>query len=202
MNRRLMTIGGGVLLAVLLAWYLLLWSPKANQLSAADKRTSAAQTQLELVQAQLVQAKSAQQREPQLRATLQRLHAAVPDKADLADFILAADDAGRRSGVELLTISPVKQKTSTTPGAPPEVGMTLTFTAGYGPTLDFVQRLLDLPRVFVIDSLQLGGSGGDAVGASGPLTVTIGGRMFTTQPEASAVVTTPPSTPTTTAVKP
>jgi Tfp pilus assembly protein PilO len=202
-----MAIAGGALVVLLLAWYLLLWSPKAKALSAADKRVVAAQSQLGDVQLQLAQAKSLESRESEVKASLARLEEAVPDKRSLADFILAANDAAHQAGVDFLTITPTKQAVSMTAGAPPEIVLTLTLSAPYGPTLDFVQRLLGLHRLFVVDTLEMASSGGDlpANGSAGPLTVTIGGRMFTNEPAAlpaGTTATTTPTTPPTTAVKP
>ncbi|HVF75060.1 MAG TPA: type 4a pilus biogenesis protein PilO [Acidimicrobiales bacterium] len=76
---------------------------------------------------------------------------------------------------------------------PAEIRLALQVQGGYYQVLDFLNRITDMPRIVVIDSLNVTGS------ATGRLTVALTARMFTraVPPEFGGVAT--PTTTTTTA---
>lgn len=196
MSRRVLAIAGGALVVVLLTWYVLLWSPKGSQIDDAHERKAAAEAQFASLQVQVAEAKAAKAREPQLVASLDQLAVAVPAEAELAELILALDEAGRFAGVDLLAISPALPKASTVPGGPAEIVVAMSFEASYWAVLNFQVALLHLPRLFVIDSIQVAPNGGDTAGSGDRLQVTLTGRTFTTEPVApapGAAPTTPPA---------
>lgn len=197
MTRRQVATVGVAGVALLLAWYLLLWSPKSADLDAARARRSSATSQVAQLQLRLDHLKDAQRRAPELRATADRLHSAVPDTADLAEFLLQTNDAATKAGVDFLSVSPAP--TAASPAGPSAIQLSLNLKGGYRPTLDFMDRLLDLPRIVVLDSVSVS-AGGPAAGAPA-LDVVVTGRMFTTEAPAPATPapTTPAATPAATA---
>jgi Tfp pilus assembly protein PilO len=210
-NRRSLLIGVGAALAVLLVWYFLLWTPRSNAIDDAKGRQQTAADQAAELEARLNQLRDAQRNEAATRAQIAQLQEAIPDEANLAQFILDANDAATRSGIDFLSISPTPPAASTQvdpntgaplPGVPSEIALSVSITGGYFQMLDFVNRLTDLTRIVVIDGLSVSGGG-----ASGDLSVQITGRMFTAQAPAgvpgegtpgATTTTTPGATTTTT----
>jgi Tfp pilus assembly protein PilO len=195
-NRRSLLIGVGAALAVLLVWYFLLWSPRGKAIDEAKSRQQTASDAADELEARLNQLRDAQRNEAATRAQIAQLQEAIPDEANLAQFILDANDAATRSGIDFLSISPTPPAAgdavdpatgAAAAGAPSQIALNVSITGGYFQVLDFVNRLTDLPRIVVIDALNVSGAAG------GDLSVQITGKMFTTQAPAG-------STPTTTTV--
>jgi Tfp pilus assembly protein PilO len=201
MNRRSILIGVGAGLAVLLIWYFLLWSPRGKSIDDAKGRQQAASDQADELEARLNQLRDAQRNEASTRAQIAQLQEAIPDEPNLAQFILDANDAATRSGIDFLSISPTPPAAGAAvdpatgapvDGAPSQIVLSVSITGGYFQVLDFVNRLTDLPRIVVIDGLSVSGAAGI------DLSVQITGKMFTTQAPAGSTPTTTPGATTTT----
>ncbi len=225
MNRRLL-IPLGIGVALVLLWYVALWSPASSSLSDAKKRKEDAVQKTATLQDQIKSLQASQAGQPLKQSQLETLRVAIPDQPNLAQFILDANDAASTAGVDFLSITPTpptgqgQSTTATTaaPGAaaggaapvPIRVGMTVS--GGYFQVLDFMNRLNKLSRIVVIDSVSMttGGGGSGATGAAAAastasastnLNVTLSERIFTTsgQPVSGASTGATAGTTTTTA---
>ena len=210
MNRRAVIVGvaGAVLLSLL--WYFLLWSPQGKRMDAAEERRETAEQTNGELELTLQRLQDLEARRPELEDQLAQLRRAVPDKPQLARFFLSAHEAAGQSGVELTTVTPARPAADTTavtsapattsttaasgsgdaattattvpagPAAPSAITMSLVVDGGYFQVLDFLNRIDDLPRVVVVDSLDIGKSENeDAANPTSDLTATITARMFT-----------------------
>lgn len=192
MNRRALIFGaiGSVLMIIL--WFVLLWNPRQAEIEDAVERREAAQAQADALQIEIQQLQAAQRDEPLKQARRAELQAAAPDDPALGQFILDVNAAANAAGIEFMSISP-------SPPVIPEagglsvIGLSFGINGGYFQILDFMNRLVDLQRLVVIDSVNL------APEATGRLTATLGGRMFTTATniDGPTTTTTAPATPTT-----
>lgn len=197
MNRRALIFGVLGSVVMILLWYLLLWSPRQSEIQAAEARTEAAESQASALEQEIQRLQAAQRDEPLKQARRAELQGAVPDDPALGQFILDVNAAASASGIEFMTISQ-------TPPAPPEGGglstiaLNFSVAGGYFQVLDFMNRLTDLPRLVVIDSVSLSPGEGGA-----RLTAALGSRIFTTAAGIDApttttappVTTTPPASP-------
>ena len=195
MNRRLLIpLGAGVL--VILVWFVAFWGPQSSALSKAKKRKSDAQAQGATLRDQLTRLQEARRDQPLKQSQLETLRVAIPDDPNLAQFILDANDAASRSGIDFLSITPslptapsTATPGSTVPGGgsatpiPIKIGMTVA--GGYFQVLDFVNRLNTLPRIVVVDTLTLNGGG-----TTTQLQVTLGERIFTTSAASASTAST------------
>jgi Tfp pilus assembly protein PilO len=203
-------IGIAAALAVLVLWFLFLWSPQGSKLSDAEDRTDAAESEQQELQARIDRLQSLQQDEPQKRAQLENLRVAIPDEPNLAQFILDANAAANASGINFLSISPSPPvavsgpgaaPSPTTPGAPAAgtapavINLQMSVSGGYFQVVDFINRLNGLPRLVVIDTLTLA-TGGQATAGATTLSVSISARMF--QRAATPVAGSPGAATTTT----
>ena len=241
MNRRAVIVGVAGAIVLSLLWFFLFWSPQGKRLDAAEERQAAAESTNGQLQVALDRLRDLEARRPELEGQLERLRRAVPDQPQLARFLLAADDAATRSGVELTTVTPTKpaadaaattattaapangSTTTTTAAAgttattvatttaPSAISLSLEVKGGYFQVLDFLNRVDDLPRIVVVDSLDLGGgededapptAGATSDGGTTDLTANITARMFTGDapagdPAAAGGATTATTAPTT-----
>lgn len=183
---RKVLIGTAVAAVVLVAaWWLLLWAPRSKDYKAAQASVTAAQSQVSQLQAQVARLRSLSAQSGALKTELTSLDNAVPTGPDMANFILAANDASVKSGVNLTTIAPTEptaaQGSAAAQGATP-ITVTMSITGGYYQMLDFINRLDSLPRLVMIDSVNASASN-----AGGPeLNVTLKGRVFEVKPTGSA----------------
>jgi type IV pilus assembly protein PilO len=189
LGRRSIVIGVVAAFVVLLLWWFLLWSPQRKKVDDAKARTDAAQQQAAQLRVTLSRLQELKRTEALKRSQIEALRIAVPDQPNLAQFILDANDAANKAGIDFLSVTPSPPATAaaggTTPaGAPAAVNLAMSITGGYFQVLDFVNRLTDLPRIVVIDNLSL------AAGDGSNMTVSITARMFTT----SAAPVAPPTT--------
>ena len=204
MNRRALAIGAGAAVVVLVLWYLAFWKPRDRALDQAGERRQAAEQQESQLRSEIARLRGAQAQEPARRARLEALRTAIPDEPNLAQFILDANEAANRAGIDFISIAPSlpaapaaapggatpttapagggpTATTTTTPpaGAPPaqaarpaEVRLNLQISGGYFQVLDFLNRLDDLPRLVVSDSVNV------TADQTARLTVALTGRIF------------------------
>ena len=193
MNRRLLIpLGIGVVLVLL--WFVALWGPQGSALSGARKRANDATQQGATLRDQLARLQQARRDQPIKQSQLETLRVAIPDDPNLAQFILDANDAASRAGIDFLSISPTPptaqgqgQATTATTVAGGAAGgaaagattvpirIAMSINGGYFQVLDFVNRLDRLPRLVVVDGLTIGG-GADPT----KLAATMQARIFTT----------------------
>ena len=186
MSRRALAIGVVAALLVLLLWWFLLWSPQRKKISDARDRRDAAQQQVAQLRVTLSRLQDLKRTEALKRSQIESLRVAVPDQPNLAQFILDANDAANKAGIDFISISPsppAGAATGAPAGAPASITLAMNVTGGYFQVLDFLNRLNDLPRIVVIDNLSLAPGGG---AAASDLSVTISARMFTTSAPAAA----------------
>lgn len=178
MTRKITLAAVGASVALLAAWFVLLWGPQGGKLADAEDREEAAaavNAELELRRDRLV---AAQAEAPALQAKVEALRVAVPDSPDLAQFILDANDAATASGVDFLSISPAPPAASADPTQPAVVNLAIDVDGGYFQVLDYLNRVDDMDRIVVVDTLDLAPKGEE--GRTDGLSVSLTARMFTT----------------------
>ena len=187
-GRRTFLIAGAATLAVLVLWYLALWSPRKAELSDARERRVAAEAQHQELASRVARLKASQKDEPIKRAQVEALRTTIPDEPNLAAFILDTNDAAAKAGIDWISVAPaepvagsaavatVAQTDGDTAGVanrvPAEIGLSLQVAGGYFQVLDFLNRLSDMPRLVVTDGLNISSD------EQAKLTVGLTGRMF------------------------
>jgi Tfp pilus assembly protein PilO len=191
MSRRAMMIGGAALIAVVLVWYLALWSPRQSAIAKQRERAQAAEQQRSELEVSLSRLQGLKKDEALKRSQLDRLRVAIPEQPNLAQFILDANDAADKAGIEFLSITPALPTASASGGAA-SVGLAMTISGGYFQVLDYLNRLDELPRIVVVDSINVTPSAGDR---ADELSVALTGKMFSTGVPATAPATASPTSP-------
>ena len=195
MNRKIALLAGAAVVAVLGAWYLALWKPAGHQLAAARQQLAAAQSsrQEDALQHAALKAKAAKLPSEEAKAGL--LAAAAPAGPDIAGVIDQINAIATSAGVSWQSEAQAPSAvagaaTATTAGkaaaVPPSLTLTLAVTGTYHQILDFVHRLQTMPRLAVVTTLSLGGSGAAssapgspaAAPASTALTTQVGATIY------------------------
>jgi Tfp pilus assembly protein PilO len=185
-------VAGGVVIVLL--WWFALYSPATKELDDTKTKTEQAESAQQSLEATLGRLQDLARNAPQQEAILRRLNAAVPETPDLADFIIQANQIASESGIDFLSIAPSPPAASTTGGTTSTISLSIQIKGGFFQVLEYLNRLEDLDRLVVVDTISLGGgdSGTSTTGPSassaaaaattsgtGTLSVTLTGRMFT-----------------------
>jgi Tfp pilus assembly protein PilO len=185
-------IAGGIV--IILLWYFLLFSPTSKDLNDTRDEVSSAESQKQELQNTIRRLKALSRNATQQAATLRTLHAAIPPTPDLGAFILAANDIATASGINFLAISPSPPAANTTGGPPTMIAVSIQVSGDFFDVLDYLNRLEDLDRLVLVDTVNISAGGDDATtggstssgsssstssGGAPELSVTLTGRMFT-----------------------
>jgi type IV pilus assembly protein PilO len=181
-NQKIVVMAG-IAAVIIVAWYLLLWSPNGRDLDSSRERREAAEQALDEAEAKLARLESAATRRTELAATASRMQAAVPDTADLPGLILSINGLAQTSGVQFLSIAPAAPAAGVG-GQPTNVPLTLDIAGDYWTVLDFLHRLNHLDRIVTVDGLSLSPTTEGTIVQS--VNVNLSARTFTTQPVAPA----------------
>jgi hypothetical protein len=194
MSRTTTVLGALVVVVVLAAWYLLLWSPRVEALETVETDIVQAQQRQADAQARISQLQQVREQAPDLQAELAAAAALLPQETALPGALRQLQQAADDSGATLVSVAPARPTPveAAVPGAPTAtgndlyaVGLSLEIQGGYFQIVDTLRRLEDpsiSPRGFVWESVAL------TVDEYPNLTVAVSGRMF-------AVLDAPPATP-------
>jgi Tfp pilus assembly protein PilO len=171
MNRKVIGIAGAGILAMVAIWYVMLFSPQGSALSAANTRLEAARERQTELRAQLRALQTAKTAPSAIQAQINALKQAVPDSPDLADFIDATTSAAGAAGVDWISLAPSQPATSKG-AAVSELRLSMAVKGSYFQVLDFINRLDNMPRLVVVDTLNL------SADKTGALSAQINARMF------------------------
>ena len=192
-----------VLLAVIVAWYFVIYSPKSDDLDQAKTATQTEQKKTSDLQFELSRLQSQAKNASQQQALLGRLDQAIPEQPDEGEFILQANSIAAESGIDFLSISPTPPAAS---GTTTTIGLTISIEGSFFQVKDYLTKLESLERLVIVDSINMsaGSSGDGSVSDGVTLSVTLTARMFTrAAPAASATDgTTTPDTGTSSTTAP
>ncbi len=182
------------LVVVLLAWNMFFFAPAGNDLADAKDDRDLAETELAGLDARLESLRDLEEQQPEMVEEQARLGAMIPERPDLEVFIRAANDISVDSGIDWISVAPSEPAAGASGVS--EIRMAIQLQGGYYQVQDYLNRLEDLSRLVVIDSIQVG-TGVDATdeqsivpsaGGAPSLSVTLTARMFT---QATGLVSAP-----------
>ncbi|MGZ8763215.1 MAG: type 4a pilus biogenesis protein PilO [Acidimicrobiia bacterium] len=207
----ILAVGAGALVVILI-WFFAFYKPKGDEVSKTNDEVATAERQQQDLEATLARLQALDKERPQQQATLDKLNAAIPATPDLAEFIFEANTAAAESGVDWLSIAPTPPVASAT-GGPSEIVLNIQVQGGFFQVLDYLNRLENLKRLVVTDTVNLSAGGTDTSGSAGSttettlststsdsgaptLSVTLGAKMYTSATVAPAAPgATPAPTP-------
>jgi Tfp pilus assembly protein PilO len=177
-DRKLLFIVG--LMALIAVWFVGVWMPNSRDLADAHAATESAEIRAQELEVEIARLAAADKDEDATEALTERVTEAVPDTADLAGLLTAVAATADEAGVRLLGVTPG----ALVAGSPTALPLSLDVSGGYFSVVSFTQKVAALPRLVVIDGVQI------SAGSAGELTVKYTARAFTVQAPASAAPTT------------
>jgi Tfp pilus assembly protein PilO len=189
MRSRLVIFGVLLTVVVVLVWNIAIFSPRGKKLNEAKQQAQSAQQLEPGLQATLARLKQISENGPEIAAQLDKLNAAVPADPDLDGFILSANQIAVQAGIDWLSVSPSVVQAGT--NGPSVIPLSMQIKGGFFQVLDYLNRLEDMGRLVIVDSINTTAS--SAAGVTGPptLAVTLTGRMFTLAAPAAAAGSVP-----------
>lgn len=187
MSRNKIILGVLGLLLVVGGWYSFLWSPAGADLSDAQDREQAAQSQLVVLQAELDGLIAMEINRPRFQSDLEALRSGIPSSPEQAALLTSLYSAADASGVEFLdyNASPPAPAIDSVLG---EVQLQIAGTGGYFQLLDFLNRLNDVHRIIVVDRVSISAATSEEAFGPPSLNWQMSARAFT-QPSAIEPVT-------------
>jgi Tfp pilus assembly protein PilO len=183
---RIWIIAAAVLVVLVAIWFFALWLPASRELDDANDELDAAEATIDELEQERERLRLATEDAPVIQTQLRTLEAAIPGRPDLADFMLSLSEAELASGLQIVAV---------TTGEPSEesAGLTtipvnLELNGGYFQLLDFINRVTQAQRLYVIDALDVESLAEEAATTPPDLAVTLVGRVFTTVPAADVAV--------------
>lgn len=159
---------------LLVVWYAALFRPQTNERRRLEERLAHIEQEEGNLRHQLSRLRRLAASGESQEAQLARLHDLIPPQPELAEFILAANDAAVRAGVRWVSVTPGPPAPA---GGFTAIGVNIQVEGGFFPIVRYLRHLEDLGRLIVIDSLQLGAKA--QAGAVPELTATMAARIFT-----------------------
>lgn len=189
--------GLGAVLVVVLFW-LLLWSPKNEELQAVRTETEDIEARQEQTAVRIAALEAVRDEAPQQEALLAASHAVLPDDSALPGFLRQVQQAADESGLTLQVVSPARPvpvDETTTEGQVEEPGtgglhrinIAIELEGGYFQLVDFLRRIEDpeiTPRGMLWNGLTVEGDPAEHP----TLQMSLQGDLFAVLP------TTPPET--------
>jgi Tfp pilus assembly protein PilO len=143
---------GGVVLAVLLIFFLVL--PEMGKVSKAKDDLASAQAKQQTLTVQQRALEDTKANAAQNHKTIQEVHHKIPPTADEPGLLLLVNGAMLDSGLDLTNISPSTPTFDQTTGLS-TITLAVTATGTYSDVTAFAYRIETLPRAAKITSLTL-----------------------------------------------
>lgn len=181
MKRVTLVLTGLGLVLLLVVWYLLVWTPRAEAITAAEASIADVQAQQATARTRIVALEGVREQAPQLQADLAAAESLLPRDTALPSALRQLQQAADDSNATLVSVSPARPEP--VEGADPQLyqlPLTLELRGTYFQIVDVLRRLEDpsiSPRGIVWSDA------GFVLDEEAPdLIVSLTGRMFAVLP--------------------
>jgi Tfp pilus assembly protein PilO len=186
MRRNLVIFAVAAVAAVVL-FFFLAFTPQSRKIKDTQAQTQVQEQKAESLQNELTRLQALQKQAPQLREKAVKLDTALPSEPQLAEFILAVQDASNTSGIDWISISQSPPAGASGAGGVQEINISMSVAGGYFQVQDFLVRLETLSRAVKIGTISL--SPGATAGGANALACSLSMKMFvSTQPPVASAV--------------
>ena len=146
MTRQQSLLAGLAVVVVLVAWWMLLMSPRNTEVAEARAEVETVQGEQDVMRNRIRALESVRGDAPEIEADLAAAQTILPPGAGLPATLRQLQDAADQSGIVLTDVSP--DRPSPVPEAPgiDRIDVSLTVSGGYYQWVDFLRRVED-PRL-------------------------------------------------------
>jgi Tfp pilus assembly protein PilO len=160
-SKRIFAVAGLAAVVLLIGWYLALFHPETQHLSAAHKAHVAAEAKINSLQGQVVQLNALKAQIPADKAALAVLEGNVPNGPQLDSALRDLHAEATGSGVSLSSVSPSAPSTSSSSqvtSGTQYISLSMNASGSYGQLMQFLTGLETMPRTVVVTSLNISGT--------------------------------------------
>ena len=198
MKRNVLIAAAVGLVVVILAWYFIIYSPIGEDLSAAETSTAAEQAKTQDLQNTLARLAAQSKNATRQEALLRKFDQAIPQKSNLAEFIIQLNKLATSSGINFMSITDTPPAVG---GSSSVIGLSINIGGSFFQVKNYLSQLERLERLVIVDGVTISAGAGSSTGGSVSdttgLSVTLTGRMFTRAVPQPAAGTPSATTPTT-----
>lgn len=148
----------GAVALVVAAWFFFVFQPKGDEIGDVERQIDEAQAQESSLRTRLQRLEALDRERPALEAQVRRLTAAVPPDPELASFILAIHDLATRTELGFAQLTPALPVADEQTGAS-AIAVSMQVEGDFFSVVEFLDRLQELERILVVDSLNLAARG-------------------------------------------
>jgi type IV pilus assembly protein PilO len=159
MNRTAIALGVLAALLLTVLWWVLLMSPRRDEIAAVEQQVLDIQAQQTTVQQQIVALQEVRATAPEIEADLVAVETVLPSSAALPSAIRQLAQAADDSGVTLTAVvpgRPVAAATADPASGLAEITIAVTLEGSYYQLVDFLRRVEDptiTPRAILWDNM-------------------------------------------------
>lgn len=153
-DRNTLIIGILIILALVVGYYFLLFSPLRSELTQRSEEQESKEQQLQQLQQQVAELEEVARNAPEIERQLLELSKRIPSQPEIPTLVVQVEEVAREAGVTQVSIEPGA------PEPPPEGGdfarvpITMSFEGTYEQLQDFVGRILNLVRLVTINEIN------------------------------------------------
>lgn len=170
--RRIAVIAPAVAVALLLIWYVALFRTERSDLNHARAQRATVEQQVSSLQSQFASLQALEKQVPADKARLATLETALPTNPDLTDVLNQLHALATASGVQLTSVNPSAQTSTTGSGGLQEVTLSMSAGGTYAQMTAFLNQLASMPRALVVNSLSVSSD------PTGQLSVSMSAQVF------------------------
>lgn len=171
-NRRIGAVAATAAVILVLIWYAALFRPQSAHLKSANAAYQKATSQIQQLKAQVASLETLERQIPADQARLAALTANLPKTTDLHDALNQMNGLAGAAGVQVTSVNPTKNITSSGTGGVQSVDVNMTVAGAYPNMMSFLTGLDSMTRTVVVDSAAFSAQ------PDGTLTTSLGTRIF------------------------
>ena len=153
-DRLIVTIAAAVIILVALISFLVY--PQFQRLGVLSAEVASAQQQADAAKMQLQERQGFKDRAVETSAKWLRLENLVPENPDLPSLIIELQDAGFKSGVQVVNVTPAAPAPSDKAAGVTKMVVNLEILGSWTDTVDYMESLMRLDRGVRIDDFGTG----------------------------------------------
>ncbi len=152
-ERRLLLVGAGAIVLVVVAYSLLLLGPLMGRLDASAQERDAREAQLENLEQDVAELEAIQRNAPETERQLLEYSKRIPTQPQIETLLIQIEEVADASGVTQLSIEPGNPAPPPGGGDYSVVPITMSFEGTYEQLVDFLRRTGELARLVTVNGL-------------------------------------------------
>jgi type IV pilus assembly protein PilO len=152
-QRNLIIIGAGLVLLVLVSYYVFLLGPVREDLAERQTERDSKEQQLSQLDAEVARLEEIQSRAPEIERQLLELARRVPEQPEIPTLVVQVQEIAEGSNVTQLLVQPEDPEQPEDGGEYTIIPVTMSFEGTYDELQEFLLRLRNLTRLVTVETI-------------------------------------------------